>query len=638
MKKLRVALMMRGSTNKQSSKGKLKKQLKSGKISARPISIEDDLPVQKKTIEAFINSQPEKNKNIEWEMTDLEFVEITSGFHTHTSKRKGLQDAFESAKRGEFDILVLFKLDRFGRRSAESLDMAVKFLRYCRIWVVDKGAEFKSEGSIDEIQNFIEFWAAKKASEDTKVRVEAAMKLIHQEGFWTGGNPPYGFENHPEEPNMLKVIPTEAAIVKEIFNLYVDNGFGYTKIAAHLNEKGLKSKTGRNWSSHTIMKIISNTVYKGHLSYGKTKVVEGEFGAYQKRLINGGTVSDKYWAEYDIVGKDIWEKAQDLKAKKMKPNMFGGKSPSKAATGKGALVGILKCECGGHMTYGTCSDWADSKRTHKKEPYGIYRCQTRLKQGVKACGAKKATYRVEQLEKDIIDELFKKTSNMVQSKVINKMVEKAKSSTADIKEKIDSYKQDVKQLATAKKNINDKQMELMMGLDNGFNPEQLTEMYNTTIEKLEIKEKELVELEALRNTDDLNEIDQIKLEEFILAWRKIFDFGTAHQKRNLIASLVNSIQVTKDAIYFDAALDMKKFVESISAIKETAAAEIAASVDNIEDSNDNPYLHNVNGGCPDGTHNTSMEILLDSEEINILARKLSKVFTNKITNEFIITA
>ena len=62
MKKLRVALMMRGSTNKQSSKGKLKKQLKSGKISARPISIEDDLPVQKKTIEAFINSQPEKNK------------------------------------------------------------------------------------------------------------------------------------------------------------------------------------------------------------------------------------------------------------------------------------------------------------------------------------------------------------------------------------------------------------------------------------------------------------------------------------------------------------------------------------------------------------------------------------------------
>ena len=35
---------------------------------------------------------------------------------------------------------------------------------------------------------------------------------------------------------------------------------------------------------------------------------------------------------------------------------------------------------------------------------------------------------------------------------------------------------------------------------------------------------------------------------------------------------------------------MKKFVESISAIKETAAAEIAASVDNTEVSNDDPYL------------------------------------------------
>ena len=42
--------------------------------------------------------------------------------------------------------------------------------------------------------------------------------------------------------------------------------------------------------------------------------------------------------------------------------------------------------------------------------------------------------------------------------------------------------------------------------------------------------------------------------------------------------------------------------------------------------------------CTDGTHNTGIKILLDSEEINILAKKLSKVFTNKITNEFTITA
>ena len=65
----------------------------------------------------------------------------------------------------------------------------------------------------------------------------------------------------------------------------------------------------------------------GHLSYGKTKHVEGEFGTYQKSLKNGeGTVSEKYWEEYDIVGADMWEKAQDIKKKRVKPNAWGGKT------------------------------------------------------------------------------------------------------------------------------------------------------------------------------------------------------------------------------------------------------------------------------------------------------------------------
>jgi site-specific DNA recombinase len=637
-KTLRIATLMRGSTNKQTSAGKKKKQASSGKASARPIQIEDSLPEQKKMIHNFVAQQPEKNKGIEWELTDLEFVEAgVSGFHTHTSKRKGLQDAFESAKRGEYDILILFKLDRFGRRSHESLDMAVKFLRYCRIWVVDKAVEFKNDGSTDEITNFIEFWAAKKASEDTKIRVEAAMQLIHEEGLWTGGNAPYGFENHPDISNMLKVIPEEADVVKEIYNLYVNHGYGYTKISSHLNEKEIKSKTGRNWSSHAISKILSNTVYKGFLSYGKTKVVEGEFGAYQKA--NGtGHISDRYWKEYDLVGADLWEKAQKLKASKVKPNMFGGRMPSKSATGKGLLVGVLKCECGGHMTYSTCSDWADSKRTVKKEPYGIYRCQTRLKQGVKACGAKKATYRIDQLEKKIIDELYKQTSEMIQTNAIETIVEKAKSSTENIKSKIQDIKADMEKAMKAKNNANMMLMQILSGDDVFFSEEQVKEVYGQAAAKLAIKEKELAELENLKSTDDMDEIDKSKLEDFVLAWQTIFHFGTQQQKRNLIAAIVNEIQVTKEKIYYTASLDIPKFVEAISAIKETAAAEIAASVDTAAFNDDVAYLHNVNSGCSNSTQYTGMFRSLSDKEINEFTKKLSKVFTNKITTEFIVSA
>lgn len=637
MKTLRIASFMRGSTNKQTSEGKKKKAARSGKASARKIKEEDSLPEQKQLIQDFISTQPEANKGIEWVDSGLEFVEAgVSGYHTHTSKRIGLQDAFESAKRDEYDVLVIFKIDRFGRRSTESFEMAKKFLRFCRIWVVDKGVEFKNDGSLDEIQNFIEFWAAQKASEDTKIRVTAAMKLMHKEGIWTGGNAPYGFENHPEISNMLKAIPEEAAIVKEIYDLYVNHGYGYSKISSYLNDKGYKSRTGVNWGVHSIGKILSNTVYKGHLSYGKTKVIEGEFGAYQKRT-GEGHVSERYWSEYDLIGADTWQKAQELKKSKVKPNMFGGKTPSKKATGKGLLVSVLKCECGGNMTYSTCSDWADSARTIKKEPYGIYRCQTRIKQGVKACGAKKATYRVDKLEKEIIDDIYEMTTQMVHSNAINKLMEKAKTSTADLKGKIDSLKKDKLQYEKAQENAQAEIMKIMLG-QSTKNEEMYNKVYTQAQEQLEKLEKELLQFEELKTTDDMDEIDGNKLESYILAWKNVFDFGTQHQKRQLISSIINKITVTKDNIYLDAAVDIPKFVEAISAIKETAANEIATSLENTDILSAAPYLYNVDSRSSNSEHNTGIIETLTSKEIKEFTKKLSKVFTDTIKNKFTVSA
>jgi site-specific DNA recombinase len=653
MKELRFATLMRGSTNKQTAEGKKKKQARTGKKSARAIEDKDSLPEQKRNITRFVDSQPEESKGIKWIDSGLEFVEAgVSAFHTHTSKRKGLQDAYESAKKGEYDILVLYKLDRFGRRSVESLDMALKFLKHCRIWVVDKGVEFKNTGEYDEIMNFLEFWNAKKSSQDTKKRVTDAMKNIAEDGYWTGGNPPYGFENHPELIQMLKEVPSESTIVKEIYDLYVNHGFGYLKVASHLNSKGLKSRTGVDWSAHTVRKILTNTIYKGYLSYGKTKVVEGEFGSYQKSLKNGeGTISTTYWEAYDIVGEEMWERAQQAREKRVKPNAFGNKIPSNKATGKGLLVGVLKCECGGHMTYSTCSDWADSKRTKKKEPYGIYRCQTRLKKGVAVCGAKKATYRTAELDARIIKELSQYTSKLLQENHIEKIREKTETATTNIKAKMESVKEDIVRYTKLKDSATEKLMKLMMGTEIGSNENQMNEIYKTAEAKLIELQKQLDEFESLQTTDNMNDIDIMKLEDYIANWEFIFNHGTLEQKRNLILSIINEVQVTKDEITISTELDIPKFFEEIVAIKETAKEEIAVSLETLahqgnEDSN--PYLQLVDSRSTDSTHNTSMEYLstmyssdTDSKQktsVESFKKKLFKAFNDKLKNKMIIGA
>ncbi|PRZ17156.1 DNA invertase Pin-like site-specific DNA recombinase [Laceyella sediminis] len=580
--KLRVALFMRASTNKQTSQGKKKAASRAGKMSARPISDENDLPLQKEKCMEYIANKPD------WIFTGLEYVEAgVSGFHTHVSKRTGLNRAFEDAKKGLYDILLVYKLDRIGRRSTESLNHAIRFLRHCRIWVVDKDREFTNNGDADEILNFIEFWSAKKASMDTKVRVTDMMKLIHKEGFWTGGNPPYGYINHPEMSNMLQINPKEAEVVKEIYRLYTSEGYGMLKIAGILNEKGLKTRTGREWKAEGIRKILRNTIYKGYLSYGKTKKVEGEFGSYQKYTKEGEElVSERYWAEYEIVPAEVWERAQKMKKARVDvASHFGGNTPVRKGTGKGLLVGVLTCECGSSMTYGSRRDWLDHKRTKRGELYGIYRCLKRLKAGVQACGAKKGSHRAEKIESAVIEKVKEYLKEMVNSNVLVEIQKQTLNASKEIEEKLAQAKQDMEQWQRAKENANNHLLKILMGEESPFSEAQLKELYEKAVKELENAQRLYEEMKALKDANGLSEIDVLKLQDLLLDWGALFDQATTEEKRQMLGSIVDHVTVREETIEVAIHFDVVKFFEAVSCARETVAAFDHAGTDSYRQNN-----------------------------------------------------
>jgi DNA invertase Pin-like site-specific DNA recombinase len=584
--KLRVALFMRASTNKQTSQGKMKLASRSGKVSARPASDENDLPLQKKKCMEYIANQPD------WEFTELEYIEAgVSGFHTHTSKRTGLNHAFEDAKKGLFDILLVYKLDRIGRRSTESLNHAIRFLRHCRIWVVDKNREFTNNGDADEILNFIEFWSAKKSSMDTKVRVTDMMRLIHKEGYWTGGNPPYGYRNHHEMSNMLEIDPKEAEVVKEIYRLYVSEGFGMLRIAGILNDRGLQTRTGREWRSESIRKILRNTVYKGFLSYGKTKTVEGEFGSYQKYTKQGEElVSEKFWPEYEIIQAEIWEKAQKMKQSRVTSNQFGGKAPQRKGTGKGLLVGVLTCECGSAMTYGSQRDWLDSKRTKKGDLYGIYRCLRRLKSGVQACGSKKGTHKTEKLDALVIGKIKEYTKELITSNVLSEIQQKTLHASKEIEAKLKQAKQDMEQWQRAKENANNHLLRILMGEDSSFSESQLKELYERSVTELEKAKRLFEEMKALKDSNGLSEVDVLKLQDVLADWGGLFESATIEEKREMIKSIVSEVKVAGEEVTIELHFDVPKFFEAVSCARETAVSLVkrreAQMESNLQYSND----------------------------------------------------
>jgi hypothetical protein len=160
----------------------------------------------------------------------------------------------------------------------------------------------------------------------------------------------------------------------------------------------------------------------------------------------------------------------------------------------------------------------------------------------------------------------------------------------------------------------------------------MNEIYKTAEEKLKELQKQLDEFESLKSGDDMNDIDMMKLEDYIANWEFIFNHGTISQKRNLILSIVSEVQVTEGETILTLEMDIPKFFEEISAIKETAKEEIAVSLealDNKEVVAFTPSLQSVSSRGANSSYNTGMEAF---------KKKLNKAFNDKLKSKMTIGA
>src|SRR6266498_2981486 len=201
---LRVAIYIRRSTDEEH----------------QPFSLE----AQDSKLRAYIKSQPN------WSLVAT-FPDDASA---SSLERDGLQRALAAARAGRFDVLLVYRVDRFTRRIRDlvtlldELDGAGVVFRSAtepfgtstpagRMLVQMLGvfAEFEREMIIDRVINGME----RKASK----------------GQWTVGAVPYGYTRNSE--HSLVTLDDEITIVKLIFRLYTRRRLGCRAIAAHLNER-----------------------------------------------------------------------------------------------------------------------------------------------------------------------------------------------------------------------------------------------------------------------------------------------------------------------------------------------------------------------------------------------------------------
>ena len=93
---------------------------------------------------------------------------------------------------------------------------------------------------------------------------------------------------------------SQAPIVREIFDRYVERRESIVRIGKSLTEQGLPTRTGtQHWGSSTVWAILRNPAYIGQAAYGRRRST-GEPAKPVRRTRQQGRRSGRYG--YEVVG------------------------------------------------------------------------------------------------------------------------------------------------------------------------------------------------------------------------------------------------------------------------------------------------------------------------------------------------
>lgn len=229
------------------------------------------LGAQADRLEAFVASQPD------WHIV-ARYVDQASG---KSLERPALTDARAAAAASQFDLLLVYRVDRASRNLGQLVGLIEELAGH--------GVGFRSATEpfdtalpvgrmlVQLLGSFAEFERATIMD-----RISAGMERKAARGEWTGGIPPFGYRKARGETT-LSPDPATAPIVGAIFRRYVEERAGARSIAAWLDRQGQRTRTGRHWGTSSVLAVLRNRAYIGEVSFrgvwrpgGQTPLVERE--------------------------------------------------------------------------------------------------------------------------------------------------------------------------------------------------------------------------------------------------------------------------------------------------------------------------------------------------------------------------
>ena len=256
---------------------------------------------------------------------------------TKIKNRKEFQRMLEDAEKGLFDMVVVKDISRFARNTVDLLQ-SVRKLKSLGIETQFLTANMTSMGNSEFVLTI--FGAlAQEESANTSKRIKFGKKMNAEKGRVP--NIVYGYDKTIGDYFNLSINEEEAKVIRQMFTWYTEEGFGGAKIANMLNERGIKTKRGNNWSQNSICRILTNEIYTGKIINGKEEVADFLTGQRKEKDESEWLVTVR--PELRIIDDETFDRAQEV----LKGRHDSFKLTHERQSNKYLFSTLIKCkDCG----------------------------------------------------------------------------------------------------------------------------------------------------------------------------------------------------------------------------------------------------------------------------------------------------
>ena len=419
---------------------------------------------------------------------------IDRAYSAKTDDRPDFQRMIKDSGKKIFDVVLVWKLDRFARNRFDAVNYKYQLEKngvhlVSAMEPISQGPEGIMVESM--LIGMAEYYSAELALKVARGERENALQCKYN-----GGVVPLGFTIGKED-RLYHIDPETAPIVQEIFSRYAD-GEPAEKIAASLNERGLRTRTGKPFVKNSFFQIFRNRRYIGEYRY--------------KDIVTPGGIPA-------IVDQDLFDRVQQ----RFEQNRIAHGRPAKEDVSYLLTTKLFCGKCGTLMG-------GESGTSHMGNTYYYYKCGNAKRHGKAHCDLK--AIRKEPLERFVVDTAIKVIfSDEIIERLIDLVMEAQQKENTRLPVLKDQLRDTEKRLAN-----------LLEAIEQGI----LTPTTKQRLDELEARKEAL-------NTSILEEElkKPVLTREWIRFWLEKFrkgDVGSTEHQRQIIDTFVNSVYVFDDRV------------------------------------------------------------------------------------------